>query len=327
MHLDRRLLGWGLFFILLGGVPLLVRAGAVPGDLVGRWPTLWPLILIAWGTGMILHRTPVNWLGGAILAMTLGLIGGGALATGFSGFSGFASCGSDGQGSPFQAQSGTLAAGGQVIVEFSCGTLDVTAADGQSWSISGTASEGRPPQINTTGSRVELRTDEPRGFFNALDSANSWQVTVPRSGPVGVGVTLNAGDGNVDLGGADLTSVNFTVNAGRLDFALGATAGLDSLNGTVNAGSAILDLPGGDLRVNLSLNAGSIDLCLPAGTAVRVQWSGALGSNDLDQAGLVKVGENTWQTAGFDAGQPHASMNVSANAGSFGLQLGGTCGA
>lgn len=325
MHLDRRLIGWGLFFILLGGVPLLLRAGALPEDLVGRWPTLWPLILIAWGVGMILHRTPVNWLGGAILAVTLGLMGGGAIATGFSGFSGFSGCGSDGQGSPFPNQSGTLAAGGQVIVEFSCGTLDVTAAAGESWSVSGTASEGRPPEVNTTGSRVELRTDEPSGFF-ALAGANHWQVSVPQSGPVGLGVTLNAGDGNVDLGGADLSSVNFTVNAGRLDFALGS-ASLDSVNGTVNAGSAVLDLPGGDLRANLSLNAGSIDVCLPTGTAVRVQWSGALGSNDLDDAGLEKVGENTWQTAGFDAGQPHASMNVSANAGSFGLQFGGTCGA
>jgi hypothetical protein len=70
-----------------------------------------------------------------------------------------------------------------------------------------------------------------------------------------------------------------------------------------------------------------MEVCLPAGSAVTVQWSGALGSNDFEQAGLVKLDDDTWQTPGFNAGQPHASLNVSANAGSFSLQLGGTCGA
>jgi hypothetical protein len=328
MNLDRRLLGWGLFFIILGGVPLAVRAGVVTEDVVGRWPTLWPLFLIAWGLGMILHRTPLNWVGGGVFAVTLGLMGGGAITTGLTGFSGFTGCGGGGEGgTAFASQSGTLGSEGRVNVEFSCGDLDVTTADGSDWSVSGTDRDGRGPDVSTGGSSVTIRSRGQEGFFNPLDGTSAWTVTIPRGPDLAFGVTLNAGEGAVDLAGATLSSMNFTVNGGSLDIDLGSAGRLSSLNGTVNAGSAVIDLPGGDLRVNLSLNAGSMDVCLPAGAAATVQWSGALGSNDLDQAGLVKVDDDTWQTPGFSSTQPHAALNVSANVGSFGLQLGGSCGA
>jgi hypothetical protein len=327
MNLDRRLLGWGLFFIILGGVPLLARAGILGDDLIGRWPTLWPLFLIAWGLGMILHRTALDWLGGAVFAVTLGLMGGGAITTGFGGFSGFTGCGGGNDGTPFFTQSGVLGNDGGVVLEFSCGTLDVATADGSGWRVSGTDSDGRGPDVSTRGSQVTIKTSARQGFWAPISGDSTWDVTLPREPAMSVGLTLNAGDGTVDLAGANVPSMNFTVNAGKLDLALAGASQLSSVNGTVNAGSAQLDLPGGDLGLNLSLNAGSIDVCLPAGSAVMVQWSGALGSNDLASAGLTEVEDNVWQTPGFSAGGPHATLHVSANAGSFGLQLGGTCGA
>lgn len=327
MNLDRRLIGWGLFFIVLGGVPLLARAGAISDDLVSRWPTLWPLFLIAWGLGMILHRTPLNWLGGAVFAVTLGLMGGGAITTGFGGFSGFTGCGGNAAGTTFASQSGSLSGDGGVVVEFSCGTLRVAAADGSGWSVAGTDRDGRGPDVSTRGSQVTIKSRDQQTFWNPIAGNSTWDVTVPRGVATSLGLTLNAGDGSVDLAGANVPSMNFTVNAGSLDLALAAAGQLAAVNGTVNAGSATLDLPGGALQLNLSLNAGSIDVCLPSGSAVMVQWSGALGSNDLAAAGLAEVEKNVWQTPGFSAGQPHAALNVSANAGSFGLKLGGTCGA
>jgi hypothetical protein len=77
----------------------------------------------------------------------------------------------------------------------------------------------------------------------------------------------------------------------------------------------------------MSLNAGSLTLCMPAGTPLRVQWSGALGSNNFADVNLTKVDDQTWTSGGFAAGQPHIELHVSANAGSFELQLGGTCSA
>src|SRR4051794_26724231 len=84
MRVDRRLLGWGLFFILLGGLPLAVQVGLIDQAVVNRWFVLWPLLLVGWGLSLLLRRSRIEWLGGAIAAVTLGLMAGGALATGFA---------------------------------------------------------------------------------------------------------------------------------------------------------------------------------------------------------------------------------------------------
>jgi hypothetical protein len=152
-------------------------------------------------------------------------------------------------------------------------------------------------------------------------------VTVPRAPQLDFGLTLNAGQGTVDLTGAHLASVNLTVNAGTMHLALDAAASLRSVNATLNAGTATLLLPTFDGEANVSLNAGDLTACVPAGAALRVHWSGALAANDLDASGLAKVDDSTWTSAGFDAGKPHTELRVSANAGRFGLKIGGSCGA
>lgn len=324
MRIDRRLLGWGLFFIIVGTIPIATRAGYLDPQVVGQWPLLWPVLLIAWGLGLLLRRTPIDWIGGAIAAVTFGIMGGGLLASGFAGVPLGAGCGQTGAGTAFATQTGSFGTSGRLNVELGCGTLAVQAVDGSSWSVTGTESQGRTPRIDVDGSAVTIDSgDGPSVFGNR--GRVSWTVSVPRTPLLGLGLTINAGEGTVDLAGASLGDVNLTVNAGsaRLDLA-GATA-LGDMNGTVNAGSATILLPAGDRSANLSLNAGSLQVCAPAGTPVRVDWNGALGSNDLDSAGLVEVDDDTWQTPGFDALAPHLELRVSANAGSFGLDLDGTC--
>jgi hypothetical protein len=142
---------------------------------------------------------------------------------------------------------------------------------------------------------------------------------------IGFGVTLNAGEGSVDLTGASVNEATFTLNAGKLDMNLGAATQIGDLTGTVNAGSGAITLPAGERDLSLSINAGALQLCLPAGTPLRVSWGGALGSNNFAAAGLTKVDDSTWTSPGFDAGQPHMELHASATAGSFDLRLGGTC--
>jgi len=132
-------------------------------------------------------------------------------------------------------------------------------------------------------------------------------------------------EGSVDLTGATISSATATLNAGKLDLAMGAVTHADDVNATVNAGAAAITLDNGARSVNLSLNAGSIQLCVPTGTALRATWAGTLGSNNFSASGLTKVDESTWTSAGFDASQPHTELHVTANAGSFELRIGGTC--
>lgn len=325
MHIDRRLLGWGVFFILLGAIPLAVRGGYLAEEQVSSWFSLWPLLLIGWGLGLLLRRTPIEWIGGGVAAVVLGLMAGGALATGFNGVSGFGGCGGGEQGTAFAPQSGELATGGQINVAFSCGTVTLGAVDGTAWNVSGTGISGKAPRVEASGSSVSIET--PDGSFFADTGQNNWTVGVPKAPTVGFGMTLNAGRGTADLTGANIASASLTVNAGSFDLDLAGAAQLGDVNGTVNAGEASINLPSGDRSGNLSLNAGSLEVCVPADTAMRVQWSGALGSNDLDDSGLTEIDDDTWVTTGFSESAPHLELRVSANAGSFDLTIGGVCNA
>lgn len=325
MRVDRRLLGWGVFFILVGVIPLATRAGYLDSRVVGTWPSLWPILLIAWGIGLVLRRTRIEWLGGALAAVTLGLMGGGLLATGLAGAPISTGCGDVGGGTAFPTQTGAFGTSGRLNVELNCGSVALQAVDGSGWTVAGTETDGRAPRVRTDGSTVTIDDPERTAFFDR--GRTDWTVSVPRSPELGLGLTINAGSGTLDLDGATLSTVDATVNAGSARIDLGGAARLGDLNATVNAGSAVVLLPSGGRSVSMSLNAGSLDVCLAPATPVRVTWGGALGSNDFDEAGLTKVDNNTWESPGLNILAPFLELRVSANAGSFGLDTDGTCNA
>ncbi len=325
MHLDRRLLGWGVFFILLGAIPLAVRGGLLDEELVGKWPLLWPLLLIGWGIGLLLRRTPLEVVGGAIAAITFGVMGGGLIATGIGSIPAIG-CSGGGNLQAFAAQSGSLDNGGRINIEFDCGKLAVSTSDGTGWRVDGSDRDGKGPRVSAGASTVEIKPgDREDGFV--FDRGNDWHVTIPRSPSVDLGLTLNAGDGTLDLASAHIGSVNLTLNAGSLRLRMADTASLAIVNATINAGSATISLPGSLASADLSLNAGSLDVCVPAGSEMRIKWGGALGSQNLRAAGLQDRGGDVWTTPGYDGASTRMNLDVSANAGSFSLKIGGSCGA
>ena len=323
MQVDRRLLGWGLFFILVGGIPLAVRANVLDVELVGQWPLLWPLLLIGWGVGLVLRHAPGGWVGGALAAVTFGIMGGGLLATGASGVPIATGCSSDSPATAFADRTGELDSTGQVNLEFNCGSLVVGAVDGPTWKLTGSDRDGSGPKVTSSASTISIEPDDGGAFPGSERS--TWNVALPRSSKITLGLTLTAGDGTIDLAGASIASATMTLNAGRVTFDLGTAETAGDVNATVNAGAAAVTLPGGARNVNLSLNAGSLTVCLPAAAPVRVSWAGALGSNNFQAAGLNQVDDTTWTSTAFDALQPHTELHVSANAGSFDLRFGGTC--
>lgn len=326
MHVDRRLLGWGTFFVLLGAIPLATRAGLLDADLIGQWPLLWPVLLIGWGLALLLRGTPLALIGGVVSAITFGVMGGGAIATGFGGVSFASGCGSATPATAFATRTGEFGTTARADLVFNCGHLTLGTADGSAWSVAGSDRNGKGPSIDSNGGVLSVKTEEERAFFGSQGRA-VWNVTLPRTPVLAFGLTLNAGEGNLDFDGASVSSLSMTLNAGSVTLDLSGAKQAGDVNTTINAASAAISLPAGDRSVNLSLNAGSLKVCAPAGTPIRAQWSGALGSNNFSAAGLVKVDEQTWTTSGFVAGQPHIELHVSANAGSFELQFGGTCSA
>src|SRR5665811_2221638 len=76
MRVDRGRLNWGIFFIVLGLVPLAYYRGATG---LGEAWRLWPLILVGIGLAFVLSRTRAFFLGGTVVAICLGLVFGSVL--------------------------------------------------------------------------------------------------------------------------------------------------------------------------------------------------------------------------------------------------------
>jgi hypothetical protein len=323
MKVDRRLVSFGIFFLVFGGVLLGARQGWIPEDVVASLWQLWPLLLIGIGLSILLSRRSGAWIGGAFVAAVLGAMAAGIVQTGVVPFVGCG--GSDEAGTPFERQTGQLASSASVDLTFSCGDLRVSTASGATWSVAGSSKDGRAPRIMTTDGGIEI---EPRdrnaiGFGGGRES---WQVTVPGDPTIDLGVTLNAGSGRLILEGAHLSSADITVNAGSLSTDFRGAAAIASIDGTVNAGSSVTWLPNLPLQGSLTVNAGSLVICAPEGLGLRINTGdNPISSNDFDRAGLVKT-DGSWETPGYATAAIRSDLDVTANAGSISLNPSQPCG-
>jgi hypothetical protein len=323
MRVDSRFLGWGVFLVFLGGVPLAVQQGWLSESAVsGAW-RFWPLILIGIGVGLILRRTPIHFLGGLIVAATFGLLFGSLLATAANGGVGFG-CVSGRSGTAFTTTTGTFAGDGSVAIEMSCGELKVNAAPGRTWTVSGRSSDGQVPVKTTQADRIELRAPS-RSWWGPFGDQKSedWTVVLPTDPAIALDATLNAGSASLDLSGAHLSRLSMTTNAGDTTIDLeGAT--VPSLSYTLNAGSGRITLPSASMTGSATVNAGSLELCVPSGAGLRIESSSTLGSNDFAEKGLVQTG-STWTTPTYGSSAVHIDLSLTANAGSIELDPVGGC--
>jgi Domain of unknown function (DUF5668) len=323
MRSRRNFIGWGLFLIVFGGVLLGVRQGWIPTDVAQRAWQLWPVLLVASGLSLILARRPGAWIGGLIAAVCFGVIAGGLVSTGVG--LAFVGCGGDDSGTPFPAQSGELSSSASVSIDFRCGNLSVRAADGATWQLSGESDVGNPPVIDQTPTELRLEPAEGRSLFGVGRSREHWDLTLPADPTIDLDLTLNAGEGRLTMAGAHLGSMDLTVNAGALRLDLRDVEAARSLDGTVNAGSAVIWLPDLPFEGDMTVNAGSLALCAPAGVGLRLDGGNSpLSSNDFDEQGLVKVGD-AWETPGFATAPIRIALDVQANAGSMSLNPPDSC--
>jgi hypothetical protein len=321
MRIDRNLLGWGVFFLVAGSIPLAIRGGVLPSAIVDRWWSFWPLILVGVGLGLILSRTWLEALGGLIVSATIGLMVGGAFAAGFLGFGNLTDgvCAGDrsGGGVPFAPQTGQFGPRAAVHLELDCGELAVTTgSDG--WLVKGVDDDGAGPRVQAATDRLDVRPRSDSGgpFLRHRERV---EVELPTTSTLDLNLDLNAGSLAVDLGGATVGAFALHVNAGDARVHLDTLAALSDLDVGVNAGNVRLFLPSVATRGSVRVNAGNVDLCAPAGVALRLHTGeSVIASYDYAGAGLVQQG-STWETPGFDTAAVRIELETQANAGSFGL--------
>jgi len=314
---DRGRLNWGIFFIVLGGVPLAYHEGLVSAAAVGDAWQLWPLILVGIGLGFVLSRTRAFFVGGLVVAICVGLVFGGALAVGPNiGCGGGDSTRTVSQSSSFQGDS-------SVELDLQCGSATVsTSPDGQ-WHVDASNGAGNPAQIAWSANSLRVSSATTTGW--SLDRGNdNWQIELPSGTAIDLASALDAGDARFSLGGANLANARFTLNLGSLHVDLsGAKVGV--LTVSTNLGAAYLTLDGSsDLTADLKTNLGSLAVCVPAGLGVQVAASDSLSSSDFSGAGLIQVG-GIWKTPDYDSAAHKANLTAETSLGTLKLNPAGGC--
>ena len=325
MSVDRRLLNWGVFLVLLGAIPLAVAQGWLPRDLVARAWELWPVILIGAGVGLLLGATPLRALGGVVVAATFGVMLGALVSVGFGGFNlGGIACGNAPSDAPLVLQESGSFDGGtgaghpgrhlRIAGGDNGGRLDLEhrrprdrrrPADGRSCRrpARGPVAE---PATSSTPSATSARAGGPS---SALDTRFET-----------LAIELNAGDASLNLEGATISRLTFNGNAvgnTRLDLS-GST--VERLDVAVNAADIAIRLPAGaGLQGAVEGNAASVDLCAPAGVGLRLAVDDNItASNNYDDAGLVRSGP-AWETPGYASATTRIELRTVGSAVSYTL--------
>jgi hypothetical protein len=326
MSTRRRYLGWGVFLICVGIVPLAYQAGLIDIAGLGQVVRLWPLIVIAIGMGIALRASRYRGLAGVLVAGVLGLLVGASLAGGVSTIGGCTGSQSS-DGTPFN-DSGDASSGApneplRVNVDVSCASFTASSAGTSNWTVSGTADQA--PLVTADPGHIDLQS-AGTSRIPFVSRGETWNAQLPAQIALAYfkfnasSATLNLGPGEIDMFSLDLNAGDADVDLSKVDLSHGP------INATLNAASAKVVLPssGTGATGTVHVNAASLDLCANPSLALSVRYDGTLSSDNFAAAGLSKNGD-TWTTAGYSTAAAHVDLNLNANVSTVNIDRSGEC--
>jgi hypothetical protein len=319
MRVNRRFLYWGVFLVAIGGVLVVADLGRVEPATITDALRLWPLAIVAIGLGLVLRRTRFSLAGGMLAAAAPGLlIGGGfALAPQVG-----VDCRPDLTPTNVANYDGVFDGTARVNVSTGCGVLVVDTAPGGSWTFEAGTSRGRPPIVESSGRSLSIDAGGRAGWQIFDESHDSWRLTLPTSAIDDLSFAVNAGEGRIDLRGAEIGHLDVVTNAAETNVDLTGTS-IASVSGEVNAGKLTVRLPeAADLTGSMVVNAGALTVCVPDGVGLRLQHSGALSGVVVDGQ---QEGGPSWQSPNYASATHRADLNVIVNLGGVEINTIGAC--
>jgi hypothetical protein len=320
VRVNRGFLFWGLAFLSAGVSALAIQQGLVSRDVIaGAW-RLWPLILIALGIALIASRTPFAFLGTALAAALIGGVAGAAIAYG----PGLAiSCaGNAASGGGLASQTGTFGQSATLDWHQDCGSLEVSMADGSTWTAAVGNEGGQPPSVDVKADSLDIHSEDGSSFLDR--GSDRWQVSLPKQTTYDADVETNGGKATLNLAGAHFSRLRIHPNAGAVHVDL-SDASVEDLDVQLNAGSLDISATSGTaLQGEVETNAGEVNLCVPADAALRITASGTAFGTNLDGANLRRS-DDTWESPSYAGAQTTITITVHGNAGSFNLNPPGGC--
>ncbi|MCA9782958.1 MAG: hypothetical protein KDC10_05250 [Calditrichaeota bacterium] len=179
-----------------------------------------------------------------------------------------------------------------------------------------------------------------------VNDEDQWTVSLCRDLPIDLQVNFGMGSGDVDLGGMDLSHLEFMTGLSDvvLDFSKPCKGSLENAElatglgkmevrslgnapfGTLDfsggLGSAVLDFSGKlrrDMTVNLDVGMGSLTLRIPEDFGIKVRHEDNFFSKS-EFSGLEKVSEDTWYSDNWQEAKGNLTFVLSVGMGSVKLE-------
>ncbi len=159
------------------------------------------------------------------------------------------------------------------------------------------------------GETGNLDVQQPGDFgdldFNNLgdigrNDGNEWEIQLAPGVPIDLTVDLDAGSGELDLGGLDIRTLDVEVNAGEIT--------VDMSSGTWEQ----------DLEAAIDIQAGTVKLIVPGDIGVRIDADTTVG--DVDADGFERDGD-AYVTAAYGDSTVTLRINIDVTAGQIALEV------
>ena len=184
-----------------------------------------------------------------------------------------------------------------VNIGFNAGKLTVEGRSPHLMEADIKTTMGEPDIRYAHGAVAELKVRQAEiggGVIGWGESENSWNMKFNDSIPLSFDVEANAGKVDLDLTDYVVESVDLEGNAGKFTVRVGEKSP--------------------DVALNLDVNAGKVTIYVPAAAGLIASGSAALGSVDLEGAGLAKDG-GVWKSPGYDGAEVKVKLMYSVNVG------------
>ena len=282
---------WPATLILTGVLALVAETGAISGERLLRLADLWPLILIVIGLELLNRRVlqgPRRDLASALIVL---LAVGGAVAY-------VAVRGPVSDATQTMNTSDAVGILNEATLDVDAGAMTMTVAGSDSL-----GSDLYRAHIEYSGTKPAIRLDRTTGnlriFKNddfALFASRRFVLDLQLNSAVSWNVSANSGASNDTLKLSTVKVGSITLNAGasRTDITLGRPTGM----------------------VPIRVEGGAITLRLhrPRGSEAFVHVSGGAVTLDADGRELHGVGDETWQSAGYDGAADAYRVEINGGA-------------
>lgn len=164
------------------------------------------------------------------------------------------------------------------------------------------APEWEPDLVQSVNGSVKMVVMTEKGHTGkewfAVDSPNSWTVSLNEGVPISLDVNVGAGDCTLDLGALTLESLAVHTGAGDTTIILGRN-------------------PSGKFDADIHIGIGDLTLRVPRDSNTRIQME--LGIGDISNKGLVQDGD-IYVTEGFNPAVAVNEITLNQGVGSINLE-------